>query len=381
MLFSPPPKTSMQTKIPAILFRGGTSKGPLFLAQDLPRSRDVLDRVLLAAMGSPHPRQVDGIGGAESLTSKVAIVSKSTRPDIDIDYLFVQINPNSPIVDYSSNCGNMLSALGPFAIEKGLIMADVSGKTTVRIYNLNTDSLITVELETPDGEVTYEGTAAIDGVPGTAALVRQNFAGTVGRKTKKLLPTGKLKEEIDGIEVTCIDVAVPAVLIPASAVGKTGHETKAELDADVELIKRLNNIRVEAGKRMGMGDCTDFVVPKPMLVSTPRFGGTVSSRDFVPYNCHATHSVTGAMALATACAMTGTVAADVMGEVKDGVVVIEHPSGTMEIGIRTSGTGESFQLHDANLARTCRKLFEGFVCIPGGIWNGEDRAASCDDIA
>lgn len=363
----------MITRIPATMYRGGTSKGPLFLAADLPATPGgILDDVLLAAMGSPHPRQIDGLGGAESLTSKIAIVSRSNRSDADVDYLFAQVNPNSPIVDYASNCGNMLSAVGPFAIEQGLVRAG-DPETVVRIYNINTESVIVARLQTPGGEVTYEGDAAIDGVSGTAAPVRLNFAKTTGSKTKKLLPTGKVREVIDGIEVTLIDVAVPMIIVPASAVGKTGHETKAELDADAALIARLERMRNEAGLRMGLGDTSQLVVPKPVLVAAPAKGGVITSRDFVPYNCHATHSVTGGMALATACVLPGTVAADLAvlpeGAVKN--IVIEHPSGVIEIEVEASGTGPAdFELRQASLIRTCRKLFEGMVCIPSRVWAG-----------
>jgi 4-oxalomesaconate tautomerase len=370
----------MQTKIAATLYRGGTSKGPLFLAEDLPRDRRVLDRVLLAAMGSPHPRQIDGIGGAESLTSKVAIVSKSNRPGIDVDYLFAQVTPDSDVVDYSSNCGNMLSAIGSFAVEKGLVRADPAGHTTVKVFNINTDSPIVVQIATPDGQVTYAGDTRIDGVPGSAAEVRQNFAGTVGSKTKKLLPTGQTVQVIDGVQVTCIDVAVPAVIIAASDLGKTGYETKAQLDADKGLIERLNKIRIEAGYLMGMGDCSALVVPKPLMVAPPRTGGTITSRDFVPYNCHATHSVTGAMALATACALPGSIAQKVAGPFERGTVTIEHPSGTMAIEVDADASDNKFVLHEANLLRTCRKLFEGFVFIPAEVWDGNNKAQLCEDI-
>jgi 4-oxalomesaconate tautomerase len=364
----------MITRIPAVLYRGGTSKGPLFLASDLPNDQGgTLDQVLLAAMGSPHPRQIDGLGGAESLTSKIAIVSKSSRPDADVDYLFAQVNPNSPIVDYASNCGNMLSAVGPFAIEQGLVPAK-DPETIVRIYNVNTDSLIVAVLQTPDGETTYEGTAAIDGVSGTAAPVRLNFAKTVGSKTKMLLPTGNVRELIAGIEVTLIDVAVPMIIVPAEAVGKTGYETKAELDADPALIGRLEKMRNEAGRRMGLGDTTDLVVPKPVLVARPAKGGAIASRDFVPYNCHATYSVTGSMALSAACVLPGTVASDLAvlpdGQVK--TIIIEHPSGVIKIEVEASGTNlADFELRQASLIRTCRKLFEGLICIPSRIWTGQ----------
>jgi 4-oxalomesaconate tautomerase len=368
--------------IQATLFRGGTSKGPLFLASDLPRDKDTLDAVLLAAMGSPHKRQVDGIGGAESLTSKVVIVSRSSRNDADVDYLFAQVNPESPLVDYKSNCGNMLSAIAPFAVENGLVAAN-GRKTTVRIYNVNTDSLVESTIDTEDGAVSYEGDAAIDGVPGTSAPVIENFAKTVGSKTKKLLPTGHLTETIDGVEVSCIDVAVPTVMMNADSLGIEGNETKVALDACSDLIARLNRIRVEAGRRMDMGDCTDYVVPKPLLLSAPRNSGTITSRDFVPYNCHATHSVTGAIALAVACVLPGTLANRIARVPLDVLttVGIEHPSGRMDIDVEGMMRDGSFVLIQANLLRTTRRLFSGTVFIPSRIWDGSRKAADVADIS
>jgi 2-methylaconitate cis-trans-isomerase PrpF len=364
------------------MFRGGTSKGPLFLAQDLPRDKAVLDAVLLAAMGSPHKRQVDGIGGAESLTSKVVIVAKSSRADADVDYLFAQVNPESPVVDYSSNCGNMLSAIGPFAVESGLVAAS-GAETVLRIYNANTDSVILATIQTPNGQVVYSGNAAIDGVPGTAAPVIENFAGTVGSKTKKLLPTGHTTEIIDGIEVTCIDVAVPSVLINAEALGLKGNESKAELDAQPDLIRRLDDIRVEAGRRMGLGDCGELVIPKPLVLSAPRNGGTITSRDFVPYNCHATHSVTGATALAAACVLPGSIAQRITRMPLDtfATVNIEHPSGNMAMDVEGTMHAQGMSLLQANLLRTSRRLFAGELAIPASIWNGNDKASDVPDIA
>lgn len=370
------------TRIPACLYRGGTSKGPLILARDLPANRRTLDRAMLAAMGSPHKRQIDGIGGAETLTSKIAVVSKSARPGIDVDYLFIQVNPESDIVDYSSNCGNMLSAVGPFAIEMGLVAA-LDPETRVAIYNINTTSKIEVILQTPGGEITYEGNAAIDGVPGTAAPVKENFAGTVGSKTGKLLPTGNASEEIDGIEVTCIDVAVPTVIVPAAAVGKTGHESKPELDADALLIARLEKIRVEAGQRMGLGNCSALVIPKPVLVAPPRAGGAIASRDFVPFNCHATYSVTGSMALSTACILPGTVAHRMARPNGRGrqIIGIEHPGGIIDVEVLARWIGGKFTLKEANLLRTCRKLFEGQICIPSRVWDGRNKARDAMQLA
>jgi len=363
------------TRIPAYLYRGGTSKGPLILARDLPAERKKLDAVLLAAMGSPHKRQIDGIGGAETLTSKIAVISKSSHPGHDIDYLFVQVNPESDIVDYSSNCGNMLSAVGPFAIEMGLVAAR-DPETRVVIFNINTNSTIEVILHTPGAQVTYDGDAQIAGVPGTAAPVKENFAGTVGSKTGKLLPSGHASEQIDGIEVTCIDVAVPMVIVPAVAIGKSGYESKAELDADSQLIARLEKIRVEAGKRMGLGDCSNLVIPKPVLVAAPRAGGTIASRDFVPFNCHATYSVTGSIALSTACVLPGTVAYRIAQRKGPGrqTITIEHPSGVIDVEVKSRQVGDKFTLEEANLLRTCRKLFEGQICIPSRVWDGTGKA-------
>ena len=370
------------TRIPAYLYRGGTSKGPLILARDLPADRATLDRVLLAAMGSPHKRQIDGIGGAETLTSKIAVVAKSSRPGIDVDYLFIQVNPESNIVDYSSNCGNMLSAVGPFALEMGLAQAS-EPETRVTIYNINTDSCIDVVLQTPAGEITYDGDAAIDGVSGTAAPVRENFAGTVGSKTGRLFPTGSLRETIDGLDVTCIDVAVPMVIVSAEDVGRSGHESKAELDSDATLIARLEAIRVEAGIRMGLGNCSKLVVPKPVLVAPPGNGGTIASRDFVPFNCHATYSVTGSVALATACVLPGTVAQALAqrAETFRQTVSIEHPSGIINVDVFVRQSASGFVLEEASMLRTCRKLFEGAICIPARVWAGDNRATDAMQLA
>jgi 2-methylaconitate cis-trans-isomerase PrpF len=238
-------------------------------------------------------------------------------------------------------------------------------------------------IDTKDGEVRYEGDAAIDGVPGTAAPVIENFAKTVGSKTKKLLPTGHVTETIEGIEVTCIDVAVPAVMMNASSVGIEGNETKAALDACPDLIARLNDIRVEAGRRMGMGDCTEYVVPKPLVLSAPRNGGTITSRDFVPYNCHATHSVTGATALAAACVLPGTLANRIARAPLDALttVGIEHPGGQMHMDVEGTMKGDSFVLTQANLLRTTRRLFSGTLFIPSRIWDGRAKAADVADIS
>lgn len=367
----------MQTLIPCQIYRGGTSKGPVFLRSDLPADRDTLSHVLLSIMGSPHPRQIDGLGGAESLTSKVVMVARSERADADVDYLFAQVTPDSDYVDYESNCGNMLSAVGPFSVEHGLVPAG-DPETVVRIYNINTESIIHATICTPGGMPTYDGPARIDGVSGTAAPVRENFAGAVGSKTGKLLPTGAVRETIGGVEVSCIDVAVPLVMVRASDLGKTGHETKAELDADSALIARLEAIRREAGERMGMGDVSKFVVPKPVLIAPPRNGGRIAARDFVPYNCHATFSVTGAIALSTACILPETLAHDIARPDTPQLqtVGIEHPQGIIEIEAAGAIEHGVFTLLEATLLRTCRKLMQGAVCIPDSVWAGHGQTVA-----
>src|SRR3954468_19392327 len=274
-----PQVLTMQTKIPCVIMRGGTSRGPFFLLSDLPSDAKTRDEVLLSAMGSPHDYQVDGIGGARSLTSKVAMISRSKQPGADVDYLFAQVLIDQPIVDTKPNCGNMLIAVGPFAIEAGLVPAK-DPETTVRIYNVNTKTLVEAIVQTPGGKVTYEGKAAIDGVPGTAAPVGINFKGGIGAVTGKLLPTGKPLDVIDGIEVSCVDVAMPTVFMRAEDFGKTGHETPEELDADKALFERMEAIRRKAGVLMGMGDVSTAVVPKIALLSKPRKGGTITSRYF-----------------------------------------------------------------------------------------------------
>jgi len=366
----------MQTKIPCVIMRGGTSRGPFFHASDLPADVPTRDAVLLAVMGSPHEIQVDGIGGAHSVTSKVAIISKSKRPGADVDYLFAQVFINEKRVDTKPNCGNMLVAVGPFAIETGLVPAK-HGETTVRIFNVNTQSLVDSIVQTPGGTVTYSGDAAIDGVPGTAAPVKLNFKSAIGSVTQKLLPTGRPLDVIDGVEVSCVDVAMPVILMRAEAFGKTGHETAAELDADKELFKRMESIRRKAGVLMGMGDVSKLVVPKIALLSKPRKGGAITSRFFVPDACHKAHPVTGTVCIASACAMPGTVASQTapLSPSPQGMIRIEHPSGMIIIDLDVDLDGGRQELRRAALVRTARRVFEGQVCVPEQVWTGGQRAA------
>lgn len=359
----------MQIKIPCVIMRGGTSRGPFFNSKDLPAEIAKRDAALLAVMGSPHEYQVDGIGGSTPFTSKVAIISKSERPGIDVDYLFAQVIVNEKIVDTKPNCGNMLGAVGPFAIEQGMISAS-PGTTSVTIYNVNTGAVVDAIVETPNGIVNYEGSAQIDGVPGTAAPVLLNFKSAVGAVTGKLLPTGKPVDVIDGIDVSCIDVAMPMILIHAQDLGKTGHEAASELDGDKEFMARMEKIRLQAGILMGLGDVSKSVVPKVGLLSKPMHGGTITSRYFVPYSCHKAHAVTGAVCVASACAITGTVAAVLSGvsaQGPQGMIDIEHPSGKITINLDVDLNGAVPIMRSAALVRTARKVMEGNVCIPENI--------------
>lgn len=355
-----------QRAIPCVFMRGGTSHGPYFDARDLPAEPNLRDRVLLAVMGSPDPRQIDGLGGADPLTSKVAIVSPSAHADADVDYLFAQVGIEKGLVDTEPSCGNMLAGVGPFAIERGLVAAE-SRETRLKIYNVNTGVTIEAVVQTPNGRVTYEGETQICGVPGAAAPIVLNFLDCVGSKCGALLPTGEASELIDGIAVSCVDAAMPMVMIEAAALGLTGYETQ-ELEADTALMGRLETIRREAGRRMGLGDVADKVVPKLALLAPPRGDGTLTSRYFTPDRLHKAHAVTGAICVAAAVQVTGTAAARVARHGTSSHVRIEHPSGWLEATLEVSGTGEMLEVRRAGVVRTARKLMEGQVFVPGDIW-------------
>ena len=345
--------------------RGGTSRGPYFLADDLPADPRRRDAVLLSVMGSPHVLQVDGIGGANTLTSKVAIVSRSRQPGADVDYLFAQVSVNEAFVDTKPNCGNMLAGVGPFAIETGLVRAG-DPITIVHIYNVNTQTLIDAVIQTPGGRVEYAGDTRIDGVTEPAAPIKLTFLDALGAVTGKLLPIGNLLDSIQGVEATCIDMAMPVMIMAAEALGKSGLETPEELDADKVMLKRIEAIRLEAGRRMGMGDVSRLVVPKPVLVSRPTRGGNITSRYFTPHACHKTHAVTGALAVATAAVLPGTVANRYV-EPKGfngGVLGIEHPSGRIDVDLVTDCSGAAPVVERASFVRTARRIFEGYVYVP-----------------
>ena len=346
-----------------MVMRGGTSKGPLFLASDLPEDPTRRDRTLLAVMGSEHIRQIDGIGGGDSLTSKAVIVSRSSRPGIDVEYLFAQVAVGGDIVDIAPNCGNMLAAVGPFAIERGLVRT-TSPQTTLRIFNRNTGKIIEAIVQTPGGNVTYAGDTEIDGVPGRGAPVVLNFLDGAGAKTGALLPTGRAIDIIDGIDVSCVDFASPLVLIAATALGKTGHETKAALDADRQLFERVESIRLEASRRMGLGEATGKVLPKVALLAPPARGGTIASRYLTPWTCHAAHAVTGALCVSAACCVPDSTAQRATTEAR-GSIVIEHPAGKIETRIEIASTegGAAPTILRAGVVRTARLLLAGHVYV------------------
>lgn len=357
-----------QIAIPCMLMRGGTSKGPYFKMEDLPRKQALRDRMLLAAMGSPDLRQIDGLGGADTLTSKVAMVGPSAREGVDVDYLFAQVSVDQNVVDTSPSCGNILSGVGPFALETGMV-GIMEGSTSVVIYNINTQSRIEAIVETADGAVVYDGEATIDGVPGTAAPVRLNFMDIAGSKTGALLPTGKVRERILDVEVTLVDVAVPMLIVRAADLGKTGHEPPAELDDDRAFFTRLEAMRMIAGERMGLGDVSDKVVPKVAILAAPRDGGSIAARYFVPHKTHASFAVTGGLCVAACSAMEGSVsdglAVRPAGNTRD--IVIEHPAGSLDVRLATRGMGADMEVISGGVIRTARKLMAGEVFVPASV--------------
>ncbi len=361
--------------IPCTLMRGGTSKGPYFRLTDVPEDRAVLERFLLAVMGSPDQRQIDGLGGADWLTSKTAMVGPSKRPGADVDFLFGQVLIDKASVDFRPNCGNLTSAVGPFAIESGMVKAH-DPETTVRIYNVNTGALIEAVIQTPGGRVNYEGDTAIDGVPGTAAPIMLFFSDLVGTRTGKLLPTGNPIDIIEGIEVSCVDAAIPMIIARAEEMGKTGYESPDEINADAAFFERLERIRVAASHKMGMGDPTGSVVPKFCIVSKPRNGGSINARYMVPHKCHATFPLVGSQCLAASIVRRGTVTEDIAETSRDKrqTINIEHPVGTLATLIEYSGTREAPEIRGIGFVRTARKLMQGEVFIPASVWPGRSKS-------
>lgn len=348
----------MSDGIPVMWMRGGTSKGAYFLAADLPDDAGQRGALLLRIMGSPDPRQIDGIGGADPLTSKVAIVKPSQRQGIDVDYLFLQVFVDQPIVSDAQNCGNILAGVGPFAIERGLVRARDS-ETSVTIYMENSGQTATVRVRTPDRQVTYDGDAQIDGVPGVASPVPIAFRDTAGSSCGALFPSGEIVDVIDGVEVTLIDNGMPCVILRAEDCGITGAETPAELEADDALRNRLESIRLQAGPMMNLGEVVKKSVPKMTMVSPPGRGGAISTRTFIPHRCHKTIGVLGAVSVATACLTQGAVGYDlaVRPPANPKLLSIEHPTGEMTV----LGTLRNGGVALAEVLRTARKLMDGQV--------------------
>jgi 2-methylaconitate cis-trans-isomerase PrpF len=357
-----------QTPVPFLFLRGGTSRGPYFRRSDLPEDRETLSEVLMAVVGAGNPRNIDGLGGGNAVTTKVAMLSRSDEPDVDVDYFFAQVAVEKRLVDYAPSCGNILVGVGPAAIEMGLV--PVTGdETQLRIRAVNTGSLIEAVVQTPGGAVRYDGDVAIDGVPGTAAPVAVNFMEVVGSRTGKLLPTGKVRETIDGIDVTCIDVAMPMMIAHAADFGIEGTESQAELDENKALFERMEAIRLEAGRRMGFGDVTDEVTPKIGLVAAPRAGGHLTARYFMPWTTHPTLAVTGSQCLAACALLPGSVASDVTKPIEPAPVVvrIEHPVGGMEVMVDYRLEGAELDFISAGVVRTARLIARGEVMVPEGI--------------
>lgn len=343
--------------IPCLWMRGGTSKGAYLLARDLPEDRAARDDLLLRIMGSPDPRQIDGIGGADPLTSKVAILLPPSRPDADVDYLFLQVFTDQALVSDAQACGNILAGVGPAAIERGLV-AVTGAETPVRIHMLNTGEVALARVQTPGGRVSYAGHAMIDGVPFGSASVPLMFQNIAGSMCGALLPTGRAVDVIGGLECTLIDNGMPCVILRAADLGVTGQESRDALDADAALKARIEAIRMTAGPLMHLGDVTQKSVPKMTLVSAPQAGGTINTRSFIPHRCHASIGVFAAVSVATACTLSGSPAAALAALPPDGRFAIEHPSGAAEVLIEQDAAG---RVTGAGTLRTARKLMDGRV--------------------
>jgi 4-oxalomesaconate tautomerase len=344
-----------------MLMRGGTSKGLYFLAADLPADPRQRDELLLAIMGSGNPLQIDGLGGAHPLTSKVAVISPSAREDADIDYLFLQLGVEQATITDQQNCGNILAGVGPFAAERGLIAAGPES-TTTRIRMVNSDSVVTAVFPTPGGAPEYGGGTAISGVPGTAAAISLRFAGTAGSTTGHLLPTGNVTDVIDGVPVTCADNGMPVVVAAAADLGITGYEPVEELAADAQLAGRIRSLRLQAGKLMGLGDVSALSVPKTTLVSAPREGGAICTRTFIPERLHTSIGVLGAVTVATALRIPGATGAGLATFPAQGQVVdVEHPAGHLAVEVELDTAANPPRVLSAGVIRTARKLFDGTV--------------------
>lgn len=345
--------------IRCMLMRGGTSKGAFFVEADLPRDRDERDELLLRVMGTPDPRQIDGVGGAHPLTTKVAVVSPSDHADADVDYLFLQPAVGEPTITDRQNCGNMLAAVGQFALERGMLELG-DGQASVRISMRNTGGVAVSTFPVEGGLPVYDGETRISGVPGSAARVDIEFLGMAGSSSGALLPTGNQVDEVAGTRATLIDNGMPVVVIRAEDVGVSGYESCAELEENSHLRDRLESIRLAAGPLMNLGDVEGTTIPKMTLVAPPKEGGAVSTRTFIPHRCHQAIGVLGAVSVATACLFPYSVAGAVARIDHGSLVTIEHPTGTFDTVV-TLGSGKEPTVESAGIIRTARKLMDGYV--------------------
>jgi 4-oxalomesaconate tautomerase len=353
-----------QTAIPCAILRGGTSRGVYFHRDDLPDNEASRDAILLEVMGGPDALQIDGIGGGHPLTNKVAIVSSSSRDDADVDYLFLQVTPGQRRISGVQNCGNILAGVGPYAIESGLVKAGPTA-TRVRVHMVNSGNLCELTIETPDGVVNYTGDTEIDGVPGSAAPIICDYLDVAGSACGKLLPTDHTLDTIDGVEMTCVDNGMPVVVLRASDFGISGKESPEELDANDDLKSRLEKIRLEIGPLMNLGDVQEKPVPKMCLISAANDGGHISTRTFIPHVCHRSIGVLGAVSVATACLLPGSVAEGIalVPDGREKTMSIEHPTGSFTVRLVVNEEGQSVGIEKAGVIRTARLLFRGDVFV------------------
>jgi 4-oxalomesaconate tautomerase len=351
----------MTDGIRCMLMRGGTSKGVFFLRDDLPHDEATRDHLLLRIMGSPDLRQIDGVGGAHPLTSKVAVVGPATVPGADVDYLFLQVVVDQAVVTDKQNCGNILAGIAPFAIERGLVSAPLDGPASVRINMVNTGGISVATVPVTNGRPVYDGSTAIAGVPGTGAEIRLDFLDIAGSSCGALLPTGRAVDLVEGVEVTLIDNGMPTVVFRAADVGATGYETPTELEANTALRTIIERIRLAAGPLMHLGDVTALTVPKLTMVAAAREGGSLCTRSFIPHRCHDAIGVLGAVSVATAAVIPGTPAASVTTHRVGDPVVVEHPTGTFDVAIDFHETDGALVVERAAIIRTARKLMDGYA--------------------
>lgn len=359
---------SSQMPIRCSVIRGGTSKGLYFHAGDLPHDRPTRDAVLLAAVGSPDSREIDGMGGGHALTSKVAVIRQSARDDADVDYLFLQVWPDRAEVSDLQTCGNLLAGVGPFALEEGLVEA-ADDTTDIRIWMENTHSLAVAKVQTPGGRIRYEGNTHIDGVPGTHAPIAIEFLGVAGSTCGSLLPTGHAVDVIDGIRVTCIDNGMPVVCLKAEEVGLSGYEEPLAIESNRDVCELVERLRLSAGPMMNLGDVTLASVPKMCLVAPAQHGGAISTREFIPKRVHDTIGVFGALSVATACLVPGSVAYELAEHPHEhGVLTIEHPTGYFSVTLEVAVHDGEVEVKHAALLRTARLLMRGDVFVPASVW-------------